>query len=283
MSIAKELQARKEEVEVFLRELNFESIPQPLKSSMEYSLLDGGKRIRPILFLETFRLFGGTVSESVKKFACALECIHIYSLIHDDLPCMDDDDLRRGKPTNHKVFGEAVAVLAGDALLNFAYELMAEALKLSGYDKKYADSIYYVTHSIGAKGLIGGQNLDIVSEKDVITAEKLEYIYTHKTCDLIRSSMVSGAIISGADEEDIAYVAEYADAFGFAFQIRDDLLDREEGKSAPSNDYVAVFGEKNAKAVLEKEIDRAVSALGKLNYDTGFLKKFALKSADRKS
>ncbi len=282
MSFAEDLKIKKDEVETFLREISFEEMPEPLKSSVKYSLLDGGKRIRPILFLECFRMFGGKPTESVKKFACAIECVHIYSLIHDDLPCMDDDDFRRGKPTNHKVYGENIAVLAGDALLNLAYELIFDAVKLSGYDKKYIEAATMFSDSIGGKGLIAGQTLDIVSGKEAMTAETLDYIYKHKTGDLIKAAMVAGATIAGADDDEIKSVSSYADGFGFAFQIKDDLLDYEEYQKGSDNDYVAVFGETNAKKALDDNIGKAVKALSELNCDTEFLKNLALRSAVRK-
>lgn len=282
MSFTKELQIKKDEIKSFLREISLEKMPEPLKSSVEYSLFGDGKRIRPILFVECFRMFGGKVNESVKKLACALECVHTYSLIHDDLPCMDNDDLRRGKPTNHKVFGESIAVLAGDALLNFAYELIFEAIKFSNYDIKFIDAGKTIADNIGGFGLIAGQTLDMTAEKDVMTADKIDYIYKHKTSDLIKASMVAGAIIAGAERKDLEKLAEYADAFGFAFQIKDDLLDCEAGQCGSNNDYVAVYGEKLAKTALSENIDKAVNALSELSCNTEFLKKLALKSAVRK-
>ena len=278
MSFAKDLQIRKDEIESCLGEISFDEMPEPLKSSVKYSLLNGGKRIRPILFMECYRMFGGKINESVKKFASALECVHIYSLIHDDLPCMDDDDFRRGKPTNHKVFGENIAVLAGDALLNLAYELIFEAIKLSDYDKNFIEAGQIIAENIGGKGLIAGQTLDITAEKDVMTSDKINYIYKHKTGDLIKAAMITGAKVAGADNDDLDKIEKYAHGFGFAFQIKDDLLDLENGQKSADNDYVAVYGEKLARAALSDNIEKAVTALSELSKDIGFLKKFAMKN-----
>ncbi len=282
MSFAKELQIKKDEIESFLNELSFDDIPEPLKSSVKYSLLDGGKRIRPILLLECFRLFGGKLNGGVKKFVCAIECVHIYSLIHDDLPCMDNDDFRRGKLTNHKVYGESIAVLAGDALLNLSYELIFDAIRLSGYDKNFVEAGKIFSDSIGGKGLIAGQTLDITTVKDEMTSDKINYIYGHKTGDLIKAAMLAGAKIAGASNEEIKKISDYAEGFGFAFQIKDDLLDCESGKIGANNDYVAVYGEKLAQKALNDNIDKAVEALSGLGRNTDFLKKIALKSAVRK-
>ena len=201
-------------------------VPKPLRESMSYSLLAGGKRIRPALAIAASEAVGGE-QEAAVAAACAIELIHTYSLIHDDLPAMDDDDLRRGKPTNHKVFGEAMAILAGDALLTHAFYVLADiprrfpqvsssaALQIVGELARYA----------GAPGMVGGQAADILGEQGITTLEELEYIHLHKTSDLIVSSLRAGGIVAGADEAQLAALTSFGRCVGLAFQIQDDILD----------------------------------------------------------
>ncbi|KAH7300140.1 hypothetical protein KP509_24G046200 [Ceratopteris richardii] len=191
---------------------------------MRYSLLAGGKRIRPALCIAACELFGGT-EEMAMPSACALEMIHTMSLIHDDLPCMDNDDLRRGKPTNHKIFGEYTAVLAGDALLAFAFEHIATATRgvPSG---KVVRVIAEVAKAIGPKGLAAGQVVDIANEKNAnVDLELLEYIHLHKTAALLECSVVSGAILGGASDEQVEKLRVFARCNGLLFQVVDDILD----------------------------------------------------------
>ena len=191
--------------------------------AMQYSLMAGGKRIRPVLTLETCRMCGGDVEKAL-PFACAVEMIHTYSLIHDDLPCMDDDDLRRGKPTNHKVFGEATAVLAGDALLTAAFEIMCEYA--DGLEpKRVLAAIDCLSHAAGAAGMIGGQMLDMDGESRTLSLEELELLQSLKTGALIRAAAEMGCIVAGGDEATRQAVREYAQCVGRAFQVRDDMLD----------------------------------------------------------
>ena len=187
-----------------------------------YSVNVGGKRIRPILFILGFYIYKKGY-KNILQMACAIEMIHTYSLIHDDLPCMDNDDLRRGKPTNHKVFGENIAVLAGDNLLNEAMITMMDyALKNGGCSLK---SAYEIAFSAGAEGMIGGQVVDIISEGKSISKDELEYMHAKKTGALIRSSVVAGAILAEAPEKDIELLREYGEKLGLVFQIKDDILD----------------------------------------------------------
>ena len=198
--------------------------PATIYEAMRYSLLAGGKRLRPILCLATCELAGGTI-EMAMPTACALEIIHTMSLIHDDLPAMDDDDYRRGKPTNHKVYGEDIAILAGDGLLAFAFEHVAIATK-NVAPEQILRVIACLGHTVGAAGLVGGQVLDLESEgKTDIDAETLTFIHTHKTGALLRASVESGAILAGASQSDIARLTSYAQNIGLAFQIIDDILD----------------------------------------------------------
>lgn len=228
-----------------------EKYPQEIFKSMRYSVLAGGKRLRPVLCLEACRVFGGN-QEDAMPTACAIEMLHAQSLIHDDLPCMDNDDFRRGKPTNHKVFGEATAVLAGDALLTFAPQLILQKSKNLD-DKTKLKLIEEYCVAAGAYGLIAGQIVDIDSEGKQISAETLEFIHTHKTADLFKLSLKSGAIVAGASEEKINLMEEIGQKLGFAFQICDDILDETStfeklgktlGKDKQANKptYTAIFG-----------------------------------------
>lgn len=197
--------------------------PETIFESMKYSVTAEGKRLRPVMCLEACRVFGGNIKDAVPT-ACAIEMLHAQSLIHDDLPCMDNDDFRRGKPTNHKIFGEAVAVLAGDALLSFAPQLIIQKSKnLDDKTKLRLIEEYCIT--AGACGLIAGQVVDIESEHKKISAETLEFIHTHKTADLFKYALKAGTIIANAGEEKIRAMEEFGQKLGFAFQICDDILD----------------------------------------------------------
>lgn len=202
-----------------------EGIPSILKEAMRYSLLAGGKRLRPVLVLATVEALGKE-AEKALPFACAIEMIHTYSLIHDDLPAMDDDDLRRGKPTNHKVFGEAQAILAGDALLTESFGLMAQGAIHIGLPADVTLRIIAEgARAAGAQGMVGGQVDDLLSENRQISLAELESIHRRKTGELIAFSVRTGALIGGADEACLASLTQYAYRLGLAFQIQDDILD----------------------------------------------------------
>jgi len=240
-----------------------------LHEAMRYSLFAGGKRLRPILTLASAEAVGGNVSCSINT-ACAIECIHTYSLIHDDLPAMDNDDLRRGRATCHRVYGEAMAILAGDALLTAAFEIIARPSAVdSGALLKV---IRELACGSGAAGMVGGQVVDIVSEGKEISYPLLEYIHTHKTGRLILASVRCGAIMGGAAEEELSALTEYAEASGLAFQILDDILDvegssedmgkrvggdAEKGKAT----YPSVIGLAESKARADDLMDAAMKAL----------------------
>ncbi len=196
-----------------------------------YSLLSGGKRLRPALFLEFYRLCGGKVEDAL-PFACALEMIHTYSLIHDDLPCMDNDDLRRGKPTCHKAFGEWTAVLAGDALLNRAYEVMAEAADTFCRPINAVRTLSHIARCAGLYGMVGGQTMDLQMEGGVLGPEHLPEMVALKTGALLSAACVGGCLLAGADPEQYEAAEQYARSVGVAFQIRDDILDVEGNEQA---------------------------------------------------
>lgn len=235
--------------------------PETIFKSMKYTLNLPGKRLRPVMCLEICRLLGGEI-EDVMPTACAIEMLHVQTLIHDDMPCMDNDDFRRGKPSNHKVFGDAIALLAGDALLTYAPQVITK------YSKNLSPSVlirilneYF--NFAGARGVIAGQVVDIESENAQIPdkMKTLEYLHLHKTSDLFQLAMRTGAIIAGADDEKIAAVTEFAKTFGLAFQVADDILDevstfeqmgktlgkdKQEGKLT----YVSLYGLEESKCKL---------------------------------
>ena len=245
--------------------------PAKIYEAMRYSLLAGGKRLRPILCLATCDLAGGTI-EMAMPTACALEMIHTMSLIHDDLPAMDNDDFRRGKPTNHKVYGDDIAILAGDGLLAYAFEYVATQT----HDVAPENIIRVVAclgHTVGAAGLVGGQVLDLESEgKSDITAETLSFIHTHKTGALLEASVVSGAILADAPQSDIDRLSRYARNIGLAFQIIDDILDitatdEQLGKTAGKDleaqkaTYPSLWGLDKSRLKARELVDSAIAQL----------------------
>ncbi len=237
--------------------------PKSLHRAMRYSVFAGGKRLRPILAMAAFEAVGGG-GKAILPVACALEMIHTYSLIHDDLPCMDDDDLRRGKPTLHKVYGDGMAVLAGDALHALAFELLLQA--------KNPQVVYEVAKAIGTEGMIGGQVKDLEAEGKKISLKQVEYIHTHKTGKLLRASVRAGAILGGADKATLSALSSYGEKFGLAFQIVDDILDvvgKEEviGKKKGSDKanskatYPEVIGLEESKKLAKDLLTQAKSRL----------------------
>ena len=217
-----------------------DATPSSAHRAMRYSVMAGGKRLRPILVIAGAEAVGGTAA-TVLPTACALELIHTYSLIHDDLPAMDDDDYRRGRLTSHKVFGEAIAILAGDALLTHAFRLIAENAARVSDPAVIREVILEVADAAGTSGMVGGQVVDIESEGKAVTAETLEYIHLHKTAALIRAALRVGALLAGARPADVAAIGEAGESLGLAFQIVDDILDvegtlAELGKSAGSDE-----------------------------------------------
>ena len=245
--------------------------PETLYESMRYSLLAGGKRLRPILCLASCELVGGN-SEVAMPTACALEMIHTMSLIHDDLPAMDNDDYRRGRLTNHKVYGDDVAILAGDALLTYAFEHVATATQAVPADRVLR-VMAGLGKAVGGEGLVGGQIVDLASEGNPdTTLETLTYIHNHKTAALLEISVTSGAILAGATEDQIQHLRDYAQRIGLAFQIVDDILDITStaetlGKSigkdvaAQKATYPSLWGLEESRRQADKLIDEAKAAL----------------------
>lgn len=202
------------------------AIPQALRESMRYSLMAGGKRLRPVLVLAAAEAVNGSDLEAAMPVACAIEMIHTYSLIHDDLPAMDNDDFRRGKPTNHKVYGEALAILAGDALLTHAFFSVVQAARAKGADPGAVLAIVEeLSVYAGARGMVGGQAADMLGEQGLTSREELEFIHTRKTGDLIVFSLKAGARIGGATDAQLQALEIYGYNVGLAFQIQDDILD----------------------------------------------------------
>jgi geranylgeranyl diphosphate synthase type II len=249
--------------------------PPNVHRAMRYSVMAGGKRLRPILVIAGAEAVGGA-AETVMPAACALELIHTYSLIHDDLPAMDDDDYRRGRLTNHKVFGEALAILAGDALLTDAFRLLAEnAARVTTDAALVRDVIVEVVEAASTRGMVGGQVVDIESEGKSVGAETLEYIHLHKTAALIRASLRVGAMLAGGRADPLALIGEAGQNLGLAFQIVDDILDvegtlAELGKSAGSDErkgkatYPAVHGIEASREEARRLIERAKAQLAGL-------------------
>ena len=253
--------------------------------AMNYSVRAGGKRLRPILMEETYHMFGGS-SAVIEPFMAAIEMIHTYSLVHDDLPAMDNDEYRRGKKTTHAVYGEAMGILAGDALLNLAYETAAKAFGMEVADTRVARAFAVLAKKAGVYGMVGGQVVDVESEKSddcPITREKLDFIYRLKTGALIESSMMIGAILAGASSDEVSRVEQIAAKLGLAFQIQDDVLDVTStlevlGKPVGSDEkndkatYVTFEGLDKAVSDVERISKEAEEQLDDLGYDDAFLK-----------
>ena len=269
-------------------------LPHSLHQAMRYSIFAGGKRLRPILMVAASEAVGGS-AQQVMHAACAMEMIHTYSLVHDDLPAMDDDGFRRGRPTNHKVYGEATAILAGDALLTEAFRLLADAkANESVPPKTVLRVIELVARYAGSQGMVGGQVVDMESEGKEIDFPTLEYIHTHKTGGLILASVQVGALLGGGDEEQFAALTRFGGAAGLAFQIADDILDvvgdqAELGKDVGSDQargkvtYPALLGLSEARQRASELCDIAVESLTPLGDAAKTLQVLARYIVDRNS
>ena len=257
--------------------------PATIHKAMRYSVFAGGKRLRPILALSAAELCGGS-GEVGLHAACAVECIHTYSLIHDDLPCMDDDDLRRGRPTNHKVFGEGIAVLAGDALLTAAFEILALAPTTARYST--ADYIRELAHTAGSKRLIAGQVMDIEGEGKAVSKAGLQFIHLAKTAALLTTSLRLGAMSANATRAKLEALTSFGHSLGLAFQVIDDILDVTQtteklGKTAGKDvaatkaTYPALFGLERARRIAANLTAEALSALKPFGKRAVFIKAIA--------
>lgn len=258
-----------------------EGYQQTIMKAMNYSLKAGGKRLRPILTLESCKIVGGKEEDAI-PFAMAIEMIHTYSLIHDDLPALDNDDLRRGKPTNHKVFGDGMATLAGDALLNYAFEVMLSSSINKKDSNKYLKAINEVAKHAGIYGMIGGQVVDVESENKIIDKDKLDFIHLNKTAAMIVGCMRAGAIIGGATEEELEKVTKYGKNIGLSFQIVDDILDitgDEEKLGKPigsdienhKSTYPSLLGLEKSREIARQLIEEGKSSIDGLSSEIDFL------------
>ena len=281
-----ELKKRTEEIEAVLKSClpKEEGFAKTMAQAMNYSVLAGGKRLRPMLILETSRMFGGE-DKLAYPFMAAMEMIHTHSLVHDDLPALDNDDYRRGRLTTHKVYGEAMGVLSGVALLNYAYEVMLTAFDLAEDEKARArviKALKVMSHKTGLYGMLGGQSVDVENDGKPMSREMINYIYENKTSALIEGSMMAGAILGGASAEEVAVVEKAASGIGLAFQIQDDILDvtstaEELGKPIHSDEknhkttYVTLMGIEKALQQVAELSEEAVKLLEGLNKKNEFL------------
>jgi geranylgeranyl diphosphate synthase type II len=273
----------------FLEEnLYSRNVPEKtIRDAMIYSLMAGGKRIRPVLSLAVCDMLGGDFNEVI-PYACGIEMIHTYSLIHDDLPAMDNDDYRRGKLTNHKVFGEAIAVLAGDALLNFAFETMLRYTLSKGTNiEAKVKAMEIIATASGTSGMIGGQVVDLESEGKEISGDELCYMHKCKTGALIKAPVLSAAVICGIGKRELAYLEDYSEKIGMAFQIKDDILDVEGslatmGKNSGSDEsnkkstFITLFGLDQSRKMLNEYVEGAVQNMDKFGERAAFLKHLAV-------
>lgn len=294
MEIKKYLNDKKEAVDSFLHAYFKEQRhPNLLHEAMIYSLFAGGKRIRPVLAIASYEACGGT-SDEIVPYASALEMIHTYSLIHDDLPSMDNDDLRRGKPTNHKVYGEAIAILAGDALLTDAFSLLSDTTFCQTIkETDLVKTLHEISIASGSIGMVAGQAQDILSENSSPDKDMLQFIHSHKTKALICSSVKLGCILSGKPEK-LEAISSYGEGIGLAFQVVDDILNiegdtKEMGKTAGSDaktnkmTYPALYGVERSKQISRQLIADAVDSLTAFSKEADPLREIALYLLNRRN
>ena len=294
MNFEDELKQKVQETEKTVYEFlpEEEGFQKTILEAMNYSMKAGGKRLRPLLMAETYRMFGGT-GEVIRPFMAAMEMIHTHSLIHDDLPALDNDEYRRGKKTTHVVYGEAMAILAGDALLNYAYETAARAFALEPGHERIGKAFQILTAKTGIYGMLGGQCVDVEYEGKTLERERLDFIYRLKTSALIEASMMIGAVLAGASDEKIALLERVAGKVGLAFQIQDDILDvvsttETLGKPVGSDEenrkttYVTLEGIEKAREDVRRLSDEAIEELDTLEEKNPFLKELLKSLIDRK-
>ena len=290
MDFKGELIKRTQEIEDILKAASpkEEGYQKTIFEAMNYSLMAGGKRLRPMLIQESYRLFGGKHEEVIHPFMAAIEMIHTYSLIHDDLPALDNDEYRRGRKTSHVVFGEAMAILAGDALLNYAFETASKAFDLAQDMDEFrhvAKAIQILSSKPGIYGMIGGQVVDVEREGQPLTQSVLDFIHEMKTSALIECSMMIGAVLAGVSEEDLNKVERIAKNIGISFQIQDDILDVTSslevlGKQTHSDEknnkttYVTLFGIDGAMREAERLSDIAINLLKDISESHGLFNPF---------
>mgnify|MGYP003278799294 FL=1 len=294
MNFEDELKQKVQETEKTVYEFlpEEEGFQKTILEAMNYSMKAGGKRLRPLLMAETYRMFGGT-GEVIRPFMAAMEMIHTHSLIHDDLPALDNDEYRRGKKTTHVVYGEAMAILAGDALLNYAYETAARAFALEPGHERIGKAFRILTAKTGIYGMLGGQCVDVEYEGKNLERERLDFIYRLKTSALIKASMMVGAVLAGASDEKIALLERVAGKVGLAFQIQDDILDvvsttETLGKPVGSDEenrkttYVTLEGIEKAREDVRRLSDEAIEELDTLEEKNPFLMELLKSLIDRK-
>lgn len=296
VELKKEIEKRTQQIEQILRRY----LPQAsgyqklIMEAMSYSMLSGGKRLRPMLMLETYHMFGAHHTV-IEPFLAAIEMIHTYSLVHDDLPAMDDDAYRRGRRTTHVVYGEAMGILAGDALLNYAFETATQAFSMGEDPARIAKALQILAQKAGIYGMLGGQVVDVQNEgHKQIDADTLDFIYRLKTGALIASAMMIGAVLAGANEQEISVLEQAAVRVGIAFQIQDDILDitgtaEQLGKPIGSDEknekstYVTLYGMQAAQEQVEKLTNEAVDFMESLPVKNEFLTGLLLHLAGRRS
>lgn len=285
MNFKEELKDRVDHIEAILKEYlpKEEGWQKTVIAAMNYSVLAGGKRLRPMLMEETYRLFGGKGRE-IEPFMAAIEMIHTYSLVHDDLPAMDNDEYRRGRKTTHVVYGEAMAILAGDGLLNYAFETAMKSFTMEGDLEKKVRALSVLAQKAGIYGMIGGQTADIEAEDlgDQVTTEHLMFIHAHKTSALIEAAMMTGAILAGASQEETAQIEKAAYEIGIAFQIQDDVLDvtstlemlgKPIGSDAKNHKttYVTLKGLEESRKEQQELSLHAIETIRNIGYSNDFL------------
>lgn len=291
----KKMQEKVTEIEAVLKEFLPKEMSEQktIFQAMEYSLMAGGKRLRPMLLQESYELFGGKEKEVVHAFMAAMEMIHTYSLVHDDLPAMDNDDYRRGKETTHRVFGEDMGILAGDALLNYAYETAVSGVEKAERKGEAVQALSILAKKAGVFGMVGGQVVDVEQTGKILTKEQLDFIYRLKTGALLEAALMAGAALAGAGKKELRSLEEIGRNVGMAFQIQDDILDltsttKELGKPVLSDaknektTYVSLYGMEKAKYAVEEYSNQALKELTGLPAESAYLNTLIVKLIHRK-